>query len=216
MLLDLKHLGLLLKLELRSAGLISELGDLLLLLVEDLLLLLDLLSKSDSLVIQPVLLTLLVDLGIPGHLDLLSQVIYGLDEVNDLLLASLPAVNEVLVLLAGALHAFLLLLADLAQVFKLLLQVLKDLFFRELYILKCLQFKSRDLIAQLLDLLSLLLLLPLRSRGPCRSLTEATTTTAPPSRTSRGRPPRAPSSRRPRPTRRCASTTLAPGRGRSW
>ena len=159
MLLDLKHLGLLLKLELRSAGLISELGDLLLLLVEDLLLLLDLLSKSDSLVIQPVLLTLLVDLGIPRHLDLLSQVIYGLDEVNDLLLASLPAVNEVLVLLAGALHAFLLLLADLAQVFKLLLQVLKDLFFRELYILKCLQFKSRDLIAQLLDLLSLLLLL---------------------------------------------------------
>ena len=159
MLLDLKHLSLLLELELRSAGLISELGDLLLLLVEDLLLLLDLLSEGDSLIVQPVLLPLLVNLGIPGHLDLLSQVIYGLDEVNDLLLTGLPAVHEVLVLLTGALHAFLLLLADLAQVFELLLQVLKDLFFRELYILKCLQFKSRDLIAQLLDLLSLLLLL---------------------------------------------------------
>ena len=159
MLLDLKHLGLLLKLELRSAGLISELGDLLLLLVEDLLLLLDLLSEGDSLIIKPVLLPLLVDLGIPGHLDLLSQVIYGLDEVNDLLLASLPAIHEVLVLLAGALHAFLLLLADLAQVFELLLQVLQDLFFRELYILKCLQFECSDLITQLLDLLSLLLLL---------------------------------------------------------
>ena len=111
-----------------------------LLLIKDLFLLLDLLSEGDSLVIQPVLLPLLVDLGIPGHLDLLSQVIYGLDEVNDFLLASLPAVHEVLVLLSGALHAFLLLLADLAQVFKLLLQVLKDLFFRELYILKCLEF----------------------------------------------------------------------------
>lgn len=159
MLLDLKHLSLLLKLELRSAGLISELGDLLLLLVEDLLLLLDLLSEGDSLIVQPVFLPLLVNLGIPGHLDLLSQVIYGLDEVNDLLLTGLPTVHEVLVLLTGALHAFFLLLADIAQVFKLLLQVLQDLFFRELYILKRLQFESGDLIAQLLDLLPLLLLL---------------------------------------------------------
>ena len=73
------------------------------------------------------LLSLLVNLGIPGHLDLLSQVIYCLDEINDLLLTSPPAVHEVLILQAGALHAFLLLLADLAQVFELLLQVLKDL-----------------------------------------------------------------------------------------
>ena len=124
MLLDFKHLGLLLKLELRSTGLISELGNLLLLLVEYLLLLLDLLSEGDSLVVQPVLLPLLVDLGIPGHLNLFSQVINSLDEVNDLLLTSLPTVDEVLVLLTGTLHAFLLLLADLAQVLKLLLQVL--------------------------------------------------------------------------------------------
>ena len=159
MLLDLKHLSLLLELELRSTGLISELSDLLLLLVEDLLLLLDLLSECDSLIVKPVLLPLLVNLGISGHLDLLPQVIYGLDEVNDLLLTSLPAVDKVLVLLTGSLHAFLLLLADLAQVFKLLLQVLEDLFFRELDILKCLQFECSYLIAQLLDLLSLLLLL---------------------------------------------------------
>jgi hypothetical protein len=158
-LLDLKHLGLLLKLKLRSTGLISELGDLLLLLVENLLLLLDLLSEGDSLIVQPVLLPLLVNLGIPGHLDLLSQVIDGLDEVNDLLLTGLPTVHKVLVLLTGALHSFLLLLANLAQVFKLLLQVLEDLFFRELYILKRLEFECSDLIAQLLDLLSLLLLL---------------------------------------------------------
>ncbi len=124
MLLDFKHLGLLLKLELRSTGLISELGNLLLLLVEYLLLLLDLLSEGDSLVVQPVLLPLLVDLGIPGHFNLFSQVINSLDEVNDLLLTSLPTVDEVLVLLTGTLHAFLLLLADLAQVLKLLLQVL--------------------------------------------------------------------------------------------
>ena len=81
-------------------------------------------SQSNGLLIQPVLLSLLVNLGIPGKLNLLSEVIDCLDVVHDLLLAGTAALHQVLILLPSALHALLLLFADLAQVLELLLQVL--------------------------------------------------------------------------------------------
>lgn len=108
-----------------SSGLIPVLGDLCLLLLEDLFLLLDLLSQSHRLLIQTLLLALFVNLRILRQLYLLSQVIYGLDKIDDFLLALPAPVNELLILLSGTLHALLLLLSHLAQVLKLLLQVLQ-------------------------------------------------------------------------------------------
>ena len=100
-----------------------------------------------------------IDLGISSKLDLLSEIIYGLDIIDDLLLACTTAFDQILILLPCALHPLLLFLPHLAQILELLLQVLQDFLLRQLYILKGLKFEARDLIAEDLDLLSLLLLL---------------------------------------------------------
>ena len=107
----------------------------------------DLVSQSNGLLIKPVLFSLLVDLGIPGKLNLLAEVIDCLDVVHDLLLTGTAALHQVLILLPCALHALLLLFADFAQVLELLLQVLQDFLLGKFNILKGLKFEARDLSA---------------------------------------------------------------------
>jgi hypothetical protein len=156
---DLEHLPLLFQLQLRCPSLVSDLRHLLLLLLENLLLLLDLLSERNSVLIKPLLLALLVDLRVPCQLDLTTQVLNRLYEVYDLLLRRLSTLGQLVVFLTGLLTALLMLFSDLALLLILLFKEFKCLLIGELDILECLQLQCRYLVPQLLYFLPLLLLL---------------------------------------------------------